>query len=232
MAQGFTYKWADLITVLTKITKGLPITSITPQICDFISNEMYYAYPWYWTVTNIASGQIALTDGVQDYSSPAQIYQLVRGSIERTDSSPAQNRELNIAEYISENLTAQSWTQIRSVSMQQSIGKLRLESAVRIPAGQTLELRGDYQLLPTKITATTQNLWFPDIYTPVAMEGLKYWGYQLGDDPRADGQLLKFKAKIQEMKVAQDYQGQEAFFPESSLGEGRSTTMLNIFGAQ
>jgi hypothetical protein len=230
LASGFTYKWSDLITVLGKVIKGAPISSISPQMCDFVSNEMYSAYPWYWTITNIASGLIPLSDGVQDYSSPAQIYRLLRGSIERTDTTPKQNRELNVVDYISETLTKLDWTQIRSISMQQSIGLLRLEAAVSVPTGQTLEIRGDYQILPTKITATSQNLWFPDVYAHVALEGLKYWGYQLTDDTRADVQLLKFKSKIQEMKESQDYGTNDAFFPESPLGEGRNTG-LSIFGA-
>lgn len=242
MAQ--TYTWDNLIAVTSKLIKGQPTVSIDPQICDFISSEIWTHYPFKESVTVNSAGQITLSDGVQDYSVPSNLLQLTKGSIVRTDVSPNEWRDLNVSGDLAVDLVSRSWLAIRSVSNQRGVGLLRLESAVSVPSGETLELRIEYTINPTKVSATSQPCWFQDHYAPVAVCGMLYWYYKIGDDPRAgtaamqddgtmtySGQLAEFQSALMRMQRAEDFGGIQSLFPESAMGADRDWGgSLNIFG--
>ena len=241
---GYTRTWSDLIGVTGTLLKGMPLTALNTQVCDFISNDMYLEYPWKDTITTIATGTIPLLDGVQDYDSPINIYRLTRAMLVRYDTTPVQFRDLDIVDDNAPNLDPRSYVSIRSCSQQQATGTLRLESAVQVPTGTLLELQGEYQLNPTKIAALNQGLWFKDQYAQVALEGLMYWAYKLSDDTRAGtvqtdaqgrataytGQLAIYKAALYRMKMAEDWGTENGLFPESTMGLGRDMNALYIFG--
>lgn len=243
MAQS--YSWNDLITVMTRFSKGLPASSVNAQICDFISSDMYIEYPWKQTITNTASGKIPLLDSRQDYSAEApNIMRPVKAWLKRTDIIPIQVRDIEVKKDISIDLTPRSWIAIRTVSLQQSIGLFRLDSAVQIPAGQQVELCFDYQANPVKVEGLSQIIWFDDRYAFVAMQGLLYWIYKLGDDTRAGGaqtdasgritgytgQLGDYKAALNRMKSSEEYGFTENLYPSDAMGVGRDDNSWNIFG--
>jgi hypothetical protein len=212
------------------MVKGIPTSTIDAQVCDMVSGEMYGYFPWSWTVS--AFGAIPLVDGQQDYSNVAGLYRLLRARLVRTDTTPDQVLELTVRQTLSPDLDPVGWTAITDISNEEGVGLLRLNRAVSVPTGMTLQIQGEYQVNPTKITATSQGLWFPDEYMPVACEGLLYWYYRLADDPRAVQQYAAFHAALKEMSVAEDYPATLQVFPDDSLGVGQAYIgSLNIFGS-
>mgnify|MGYP007031193341 CR=1 FL=1 len=245
----FSYTWNDLIQVTSVMAKGMPLSgngiSISPQICDFVSSDMFNQYPWKQTIANTANGTIPLIDSTQDYPCSApNIRRLVKAWIIRTDETPNEARDLDVVNDLSVDLYPRSYVAIRAVSLQQSIGLFRLESAVNIPTGVQIELRCDYQINPIKITSLSQVIWFDDTFAHVAQKGLLYWMYKLGDDSRAGsaqtdsygriigygGQLGEYKAALNEMKMAEDYGFTQSVFPSDPMGLPRDSNSLNIFG--
>ena len=228
MAQ--TYLVADALAVLAPLMKNVGgLTAITPQLCDMVSSEIWTAFPWRVSVTNIPTTSIPLVDGTQDYSAPTNIYRLTQIGIRRTDTTPDQYRELTVARTLSEDLDVRSWQSIRSACLQPSIGKLRLESAVSVPSGTTLEMGGEYQLNPTKITSTGDDLWFEDQHLHVFIKGLLYWAYKLSDDARALPQLAEYRSAVEMMARSEDYGTIEGVFPEATLGIGKDALWVNNF---
>jgi len=242
---AYSYSWGDLISVGSTYGKGIPLAKVSPQICDFVSQDMYNEYPWKQTITNTANGTIPLIDSVQDYTCFApNINRLLKAWLVRTDTTPNETRDLDIVKDLSVDLYPRSYVAIRAVSLQQSIGLFRLESAVNIPTGVQIELRADYQIDVIKITGLSQIIWFDDRFAAVALEGLLYWVYKLSDDTRAGnsqtdafgrviaytGQLGIYKAALNNMKMAEDFGFTESVFPNDPMGLPRDSNSLNIFG--
>lgn len=242
---AFTTSWGDLVTVGQAYVKGLPLARVTPQVCDFVSQDMYIEYPWKQTITSTASGIIPLIDSTQDYPCNApNIYRPLKAWLERTDTTPHENRDLDIVDQLSVDMYPRSYIAVRSMSLQQATGMFRLEAAVNIPTGVRVELHVDYQINPAKVTSLTDPLWFDDKYAVVGLEGLLYWVYKLADDPRAGmaqtdafsrivgytGQLATYKAALNRMKSAEDFGAAQFVFPHEPMGVGRDQNALNIFG--
>jgi len=242
---AYTYAWQDLINVGSSYGKGIPLSKVSPQICDFVSKDMYQEYPWKQTITNTPKGNIPLLDSVQDYSCEApNIMRPVKAWISRLDVTPQETRDLSIVRDLSEDLYPRSYVSIAEVSLQQSIGKFRLQAAVNVPTGMQLELRLDYQFDPIKIVSLTQIIWFDDRFAQVALEGLLYWVYKLGDDQRAGsattdafgrvigygGQLGIYKAALNRMKMSEDWGFTDSLFPSEPMGVPRDSNALNIYG--
>ena len=219
------------MTVANRFSKGLPVNTVASQVCDFVSQEMHNSYPWKTTITNTAAGKIALLDAVQDYSVEApNIMRPVKAWLKRTDVIPFQTRDLDIKKDLSVDLVPRSWMAIKTVSLQQSVGLFRLESAVTIPTGQQTELCFDFQANPIKVNDLNQIIWFDDRYSVVAMKGILYWIYKLGDDvARAQMQYAEFMDALGKMKSAEEYGFTESIFPSEPMGLGRDSNSLNIF---
>lgn len=244
---AYTYSWQELINVGSAYGKGIPLAKVTPQICDFVSQDMYAEYPWKQTITNTANGMIPLMDSTQDYPCAApNIMRPLKASICRLDVLPMDSRDLSIVRDLSVNLFPRSYVAISEMSLQQANGMFRLNSAVSVPTGMQLELRVDYQIDPIKVTDLGQTIWFQDHYAVVALEGLLYWIYKLADDGRAGsaqtdaagritgytGQLGTYKAALTRMKMAEDFGFTDSVFPAEPMGLGRDANSLNIFGWQ
>jgi hypothetical protein len=242
----YSYSWNDLISVGSTYGKGIPLSKVNAQICDFVSQDMYQEYPWKQTITNTATGAIPLLDSTQDYSCEApNIMRPLKAWLMRTDVTPFESRDLNIEKDLSVDLYPKSYLAIRAVSLQEATGLFRLDSAVNIPAGMKIDLRVDYQLDPIKVTSLSQIIWFQDHFAVVALEGLLYWVYKLSDDTRAGsaqtdaygritgygGQLGIYKAALNRMKTTEDYGFTESVFPSEPMGLGRDLNALNIFGS-
>lgn len=221
------------------------MAKVNAQIADFVSSDMYVEYPWKQTITNTANGTIPLIDSQQDYSAEApNIMRPLKAWIVRTDTIPNETRELSIVRDLGVDLYPKSYAAISQMSLQQSIGRFRLNSAVNMPTGMQVELRVDYQIDPIKVTDLGQTIWFQDTYAFVALEGLLYWVYKMADDARAgsasadaagrmtgySGQLGTYKAALGRMKNAEDFGFTDSVFPSEGMGLGRDQNGLNIYG--
>lgn len=240
---AFTYRWQDLTSQIDRLIKGVPMNNWA-LYCDMISSDMFTSYPWRDSLDNIAEGQIPLVDGQQDYDVPRNIYRLTKASIVRTDQTPISSWELNVQTDLDEDTSVRGYPSIRMCSLQSGAGLLRLESAVQIPSGETLELRGEFQINSPKIHALTDWLWFQDHYAQVAFAGLLYWGYKMSDDSRAgtaatngkgdtnySGQLAEYKAALRRMRTDEEYGPTESYYPSESMGADRDQGYgLPLFG--
>ena len=231
-----TYKVSDAAGVLEPLLKNVGgLAAITPQLADMVSSEMWGVYPWRISIANIPAGAIPMSDGVQDYNAPTNIYRLLKASVVRTDTTPDETWELNVTRDLSADLVSRSYQSIRSACLQPSLGKLRLESAIAVPSGITLEWGGQYQMNPPKIAALSDQLWFDDQHLHVFLKGLQYWAYKLADDSRAGGlvryrggqiavgQYAEYRAAVEQMAENEDYGTIESIFPGEALGAGRDT---------
>lgn len=231
------------MALINRLIKNVPVSDIAVQVCDRISSTMYSAYPWQNTKTLIAPGQIPCLDGAQDYSTPLNIYRLTKGSIAYLSSTPAQHRELDVANDLTVDLTSRSYSTIRAISLQAAAGVLRLESAIQVPAGTSIEIRGEFQRNPDKIVDLNHTMWFDDRWAQVFEDGILFWIYRLTDDSRAGtvtkgkfgravytGQLAAWMAGIDMMKSEEQYGGTDGYFPDSPLGVGRDWVGLTLFG--
>jgi hypothetical protein len=91
-----------------------------------------------------------------------------------------------------------------------------------------------------------QNLWFDDRYADVAVAGLKYYYFEMADDPRAGtvsgnwpaeavsytGQRAEFLSAIKEMADAEDIGGDMQVMPDDFLGVSYSYAGLTgLYGS-
>ena len=242
---AYSYQWQDLINVGSSYGKGIPLSKVNAQICDFVSQDMYVEYPWKQTITNTASGTIPLIDSKQDYPAVApNIMRPLKAWIRRTDVLPNETRDLSIVRDLGVDLYPRSYNAISQVSLQQSIGMFRLNSAVNMPSGIQVELQLDYQIDPIKVTDLGQTIWFQDSFAVVALEGLLYWVYKLADDTRAGsastdaynritgytGQIGTYKGALGRMKAAEDFGFTDSVFPSEAMGTPRDQNGLQIYG--
>ena len=213
------------------LIKGAPSDSIILQACDFTSNDIYIAYPWKSTITNTAAGMIPLQDSVQDYPVAApNILRPSTATLWRTDCTPPETRELSIVRHLGEDLYPRSYAAISQVSLEEAIGRFRLNSAVNLPTGIQLELRLTYQISPIRIVDLSQVIWFQDVFAGVAMHGLLYWLYKLTDDAREVTQMEVFQMVLGKMKQFEDGLFTDSLFPSEPMGTPRDANSLQIYG--
>ena len=199
------------------------------------------------TITNIPSTtQIVGTisnSGLSPSGAPATpgILRFLKPRIGRVDIVPNEWRELAMLANLAPELTRQGGIDtMRAVGWFPSQNFIRFDLSVYVGTGQILQLKAEYQQVPTKITDTnlTDPFLFPDQYFDVFVEGLKWKIYQLSDDPRAgtiqvtkNGGLLKqytgqwgiFWQMLNEMARTEDLgTGDEFMYPEAPMGVGRS----------
>jgi hypothetical protein len=233
---GFSYTWNDLTNRVRTFVRNLPVGNDWTICCDMVAGQMYTAYPWKESLQNIAATLLPLVDGKQDYSVPTNIYRFTKLSLVRTDVNPDVYREIDVADDLDIDLNPRSWGMIRSGCLQGGFGTLRLDSAVAVPTGQTIEIQGVFQINPNKVSALTDGMFFKDQYVNVAFAGLLHYAYRLNDDDRAGtaqttsqgqiaytGQLGIFMAGLEQMKSAEAFGSIDTYYPETSMGAGRLT---------
>mgnify|MGYP001590167969 CR=1 FL=1 len=249
-----TYTWADAITAINPFIKSIPITVGQATIVDQLNSDIWRSGIWQWSIATLtsASGVLALVHGHQDYgvgtTTGAVFYRLWRVRISRTDVSPIVQIDKDITFGLTPTLDlfgsidsiqaigpVQAGTWYLNSALQSSVG-LRLDRAASVTGSATYQIDGEYQYAPIKITSTASVIPFPDQYFSVAIEGLLYKYYKLGDDPRAgtrvtdgrgnvsySGQLANYMAELQRMKDQEDLGDGAMFrFPESTLGGTRA----------
>jgi len=242
---AFSYRWSDLIRLVSSQVKNIPTQQLDVLHCDLVSSRIAARLPWKPQQQSIADGQIPLINGVQDYDAPFNIWRLIDASLRCTSVTPNDDITIAVRDSLPVDLYSRSPYAVTSVALQAPEGKLRLSSAVIIPAGTTWELRGSYQINVAKVSSTKQNLWFDDRYVSAAIEGLTYWYYKLADDPRAgtttgnwpgditySGQLAQFMSAIKEMADAEDIGGDMQTMPGTPLGQtaGLHGSMIAMYG--
>jgi len=161
--------------------------------------------------------------------------------IARLDSNPPEYRELAALGNMAPELTRTAGIDtMNAVGWFSSQSFFRFMNSPQVSAGQIIQLLGEYQTRPTKVT--NANLAtpfpFPDDYFNVLDAGLLWRVYQLLDDPRAGaaqlsrngnmveqftGQMGIFMGMLKEMARTEDLgAGDEFMYPEQPLGVGRS----------
>jgi hypothetical protein len=242
-----SHTWQQLFDLARKrFAKGVPLNDSSEQllITNLVSGEIWRSFPWRISLDDIPSGSTALVDGTQDYDPPTNIFRLTKASIVRTDVTPNDHRELNVAGDLSVDLRKRSPYQIQAVSHQPAAGKIRLDSAVQIASGTTWELRGEFQTNHAAITTLATAVWFDDQFSEVALEGYLYHFYKLADDPRAggivkvehgkaqfSGQYAAFRAQIDMMAAAEEYGGEHTLAPaDGSIGSDAGISIPGLYG--
>ena len=225
-----TYTWANALTVVQPFIKSIPTTTLDATVCDQVNSYVWKKYPWRWAQASLtsASSALALVDGQQDYSigttTGAGFYQLLRVRITRTDVSPNIIREKDIVNWLSPNVEEEgSIDTIAALCFEPVSSGLRLDKAASVPSGTTYQIDGEYWFAPVKVTLTSSTIVFPDQYFDVAIEGIKWKYYQLGDDKRAFAQKAVFDGLLQEMVKQEDYgDAPGTRFPADGLGMTRA----------
>ena len=233
-----TYTPAQAINLVTSFVHGVPLNDVQANVCDAVNSYIWTYYPWSWTITSLTP--ITLVDGQQDYNpSNSDILRLLKIRMVRTDITPNEARELAMLDGLGVELTRKGGLDYNtSFGYFASSNTLRLMYAASVGTGQSLQIAGEYQKAPARITDSTMNspFAFPDQYLFMFIEGLKYFIYQLSDDPRAgtiqmskngrfqqnfSGQFgvfmhhLTYAARTEDMSRGDQFQ-----FPENNLGSG------------
>jgi len=227
-----TYSVNDALNLAKKLAKGIPFTGVDMSIADIVNSAIYKAFPWRDTLKTSPSGwtEVSLTDGNQDYSTGlTDVYRMTQFWITRTDTSPNQIRNIDVAKSLAIDLVTKSPNSVRVASYQAGVNKFRLESAVQVTSGTTWTLGGEYQPHPTKMTGGNDPFWFDDEHQEVFAKGLVYWAYRLADDSRAGamqtvngravytGALGEFMQAISDMAANEDFGNLDGYTPSESI---------------
>jgi hypothetical protein len=236
-----TYTVQDSVDIVRKFIKDAPTSLIDVRLADYVNNIIFCAYPWRWTIKSLTP--IVLTDNVQDITlaaadlptDAAGLYRLIRARIVRTDTTPDETYdELKITEFIPPDTQKAGWPRIGLISFVEATSKLRLQRPPEITSPVVLQLEGEYQRNPAKITALSNSLIYPDQYFQVFVEGMLWQAYRYFGDSRAGsivmvkgvpqytGQYGVFMSHLFAMQVAEDHANGDPFrFPDEPLGVGR-----------
>lgn len=244
-----TYTYQNAIDLVRKFIKDVPLatSSVDIMLCDRVNSVTFGAYPWRWTLASFTA--ITLVDGTQDYalaaadltSASGGVWQIVRGRLRRTDTTPDEWRELGVRSFLAPELTRKGGLDsIKLVAYDEASNKLRFDLAAAVPTGVVLQFEGEFKKNPTKIAALSQKAHevggvstFPDQYFDVIVEGLLWKAYQYTDDSRAGsivhikgvtqytGQLGVFHDALMWMAQQEDQgYGSDLMFPTEPLGAG------------
>lgn len=237
-----TYTYQDAVDHCTRLTKGIPVSTMSVVAVDQVAAKFWKAYPWPWSRHALVS--IPLSDGVQDYALDAtdlsKVWRLLNGRITRTTSTPDEYRDVRIMRHQEPYLYQKiSWPNFQLASFEPEIDKIRLEAAVYNPSGQALQFDGEYQCFSPKVTSLASTIHFPDHNLDVFVEGLLWMLYRLADDKRAGtaiktpvgvqytGQLGIFYDALVMTKEAEEHGAGDTIYPEISIG-GESLTSSNF----
>ncbi len=238
---------ANTVTINTQTPHNLPTGTTLAGLTGTILGATVAGYNTTVTITTVPSNtQIVGTItnaglGTSGGSGAPNILRPLKMRIARLDTNPPEYRELAALGNLSPELSRTGGIEtMKAVGWFSSQNFFRFDVAPQVSQGQIIQLLGEYQTLPTKISSS--NLLtpfpFPDEYFNVLEAGLLARIYQLIDDPRAGGaqitengnsvkaytgQLGTFMYALKEMARTEDLgAGDEFRYPEQSLGVGRS----------
>lgn len=242
-----TYTPQAAINLVQNIAHGVPLDAVKANICDMVYSMIWHYYPWPWTVKSLTA--INLVNNQQDYNpTDTDILRPLKVRIVRTDTSPNEFRELSFLNNLSPELTRTGGIDtMKAIAWYAGSNVMRFDLAVSVGTNQTLQLQGEYQSQPTRITDGNMNsvfptpdasVGYPDRYFNVFVEGVAWQVYRLSDDPRAGtiqvakngtamkeytGQLGIFMEALMQMSRTEDLGNGDQFqWPDNPLGVGRS----------
>jgi hypothetical protein len=244
--QASTYSPNDAIALVKGFGHGIPLTVPQANLCDTVNSKLWTFFPWSWSLSTLTA--ITLVNNQQDYTpTDANILRPVRMRIVRTDLTPNEFRELDVLNNLAPELTRMAGVDsMMAVGWMGNLNKFRFDQNVQVSSGNILQLQGEYQKLPIKITDSNMGTVFPfpDHFYDTFVEGLKWKIYQLSDDPRAgnvvvnkingqiqySGQLGVFMDSLMVMARTEDLsQGDGFMFPTTAMGN-RGGMGPNLFG--
>jgi len=230
-----TYTWDNILTFVKPYVRDIPTGDINVLAIDRINRTMWKRFFFHWTLADLTA--ISLSDGAQDYAiADSDFYRPFRLRLTQTDVTPDASNDVDILEFLPPQLNVQGGLyDVRAMSVIKTTS-IRLDRAASITGSTTMQIDGEYQTVPTKITATSSTIVFPDDYVDVAQEGLK-WAYMVlrGDnraggvafDPRGlrsfTGQYAVFMSLLDDMAKAEDTIPEPVRFPSDTMGTARAT---------
>ena len=167
-----TYKWSDVIAACGNLVHSIPTAPLQLYAADQINSIIWKTFQWRWTLNAITP--ITLINGQQDYPNvPADFWRWVNPRLVRTDITPNVNQPIKMAKHLEVEVQRQGSVQtIQSVSYEPTVNSFRLEITPQISGTIMMQLAGDYQQLPQRLTSVNQLMPFPDSYFNVALEGI------------------------------------------------------------
>jgi len=237
------------VTINTQYAHNLPLGTVIAGLTGtIISDGAITGYNGaVVTITSVPSnlqiiGTMAPTGlAASGGSGSPNILRPLKMRIARLDSNPPEYRELAALGNLSPELSRTAGIDtMKAVGWFSSQCFFRFDTSPQVSVGNIIQLLGEYQTLPTKITAAnlTTPFPFPDEYFNVLDAGLLWRVYQLTDDPRAGGASMSkngttveqyagamgiFMGMLKEMSRTEDLSaGDEFMYPEQPLGAGRS----------
>ena len=237
------------VTINTQYAHNLPTgTTLAGQTGTIVSDGSVTGYNGATvTITTVPSntqivGTMTPTGlAASGGSGSPNILRPLKMRIARLDTNPPEYRELAALGNLSPELSRTAGIDtMKAVGWFSSQNFFRFDVSPQVSTGSIIQLLGEYQTLPTRITATnmTTPFPFPDEYFNVLDAGVLWKVYQLLDDPRAGtmqvshngnqmneytGQLGVFTGMLKEMSRTEDLgSGDEFRFPGEPLGVGRS----------
>jgi len=241
-----TYTPKDALDFVAQFVHKIPLDKVGTKLCDITNSVIWRAFFWRWSISDFTA--VTCVNGQQDYPNaiPTDFYRFHVLLLARTDITPNEFRELDEKEYIGkEQSRLGGLNDIKIFSLLPEVAGIRLELPTNIQTPVTMQIQGEYQKQPTKITdASWETAFsFPDQYFGVYNEGLLYYCYKFSDDPRAGnievsstglkqytGQLGAFMGALGEMMQKEDLSGgQTSRFPQDPYGWTR-TSNPGLFG--
>lgn len=227
---GGLYSATDALNYIKEFVKSIPSPNSQNLAFNAVGSIMYVHRPWRWTLGALTP--ISLVDNIQDYTvSNGDLFRPLKLRLRRTDTDPDEYRAVDLVDHLEPDLVKMGWNTVQLISYQPQSQKIRLQFTVGLGAGQAIQIEGEYQKTPVRLTASSASFWFPDQYFQVFLEGLLWQFYRLSDDLRAgsaqkmngrmvfSGQLGVFMTMLDQMAVAEDFGSGESFtFPSTVLG--------------
>ena len=238
---------ATTVTVNTQYAHNLPTDGSVVGLTGTITGATVAGYNTTLTITSVPSNTQIIGTIVNAGLAPSGgsgapgILRPLKMRIARLDSNPPEYRELAALGNLSPELSRTAGIDtMKAIGWFASQNFFRFDVSPQVSTGQIIQLLGEYQTLPTKITASNMAtpFPFPDEYFNVLDAGLLWRVYQLLDDPRAGGiqvnrngnsqyiytgQMGIFNDMLREMSRTEDLSaGDEFQYPEQPLGVGRS----------
>jgi hypothetical protein len=233
-----TYTPNDAVTLVRNFIRNAPLAALDHEIVDLIHSTIWTHYPWKWVQASLTA--ITCVDGTQDYTIDAgdtDVRKVLRVRLVRTSDTPDTYIDLDRRDWLAPDLMATGAGGMSLFAEEPVTGKIRLERAISLGTGETVQIQGEYWKDPIKITNSELGdaFAFPDQFYSVFVEGLKWQAYAFLDDSRAGsvqtqknggtvytGQLGVFRTMLDDMAMAEDYANHGGEFPASPIGERMS----------
>jgi hypothetical protein len=206
----------DAITYAKQFVKNMPVNVSQLRLLQDVSNEMWMAAPWRWTLGTIAAATVAADTGdITVSGAPADLLHLVKVWV--TDGGES-SFYLDIESSLPASTTVKGTPS--KVAWVTATGKYRIAPVYgSLKTGKTVEIYGWYKKTAPVLTQASINsagtLLMDDEWFWVFQEGVLAKAYQFADDQRAGnvtvaegrvqytGQYARYQAGIDTMRASE-----------------------------